>query len=391
MEREAVVEALAGLHDEVVDGVRRQAGVEEGDDVALVGGEGDLELGVGLDLESRGAGHEVLRYRSCRAALPNPSTPASGGSCATSSRSSGPTLPPSVRGGPPPTWPPTWWCGSATPPPRRASSSAAPSPPAPSGSWTKAKASGLPRAGGPRPQRSTVRTVRGAGAPHPDQPPGVRGAPRGRAPGQRARAAHRPSRPRRGRSGATCGAGHGFLLRKVHGATVGLQRPGGDVISTGHGPEVLVTGEPVDLLLYLFGREAAAQVEITGDPGAQATLAEAPPVASRALEGRQLGRGTTPRLRRPLRPSHSTAKSTSVARSSPESRWSTQSWAPASNRPTTPRAISRAVGEPPHAAGDALDRARGAPLGSPGAGATQPPPSRSRPPRCPARTPGSGG
>jgi uncharacterized protein (TIGR03085 family) len=67
-----------------------------------------------------------------------------------------------------------------------------------------------------------------------------------------------------------------FMLRKVKGAKVRLQRPGGDAVTVGHGPEVVVTGEPVDLLLYLFGREGAAQVEITGDPEAQAVLAQAP-------------------------------------------------------------------------------------------------------------------
>ncbi|MFL6206222.1 MAG: TIGR03085 family metal-binding protein [Acidimicrobiales bacterium] len=67
-----------------------------------------------------------------------------------------------------------------------------------------------------------------------------------------------------------------LMLRKVKGATVRLQRPGGDAITTGHGPEVVVTGAPVDLLLYLFGREEAAQVEITGDDGAQQALATAP-------------------------------------------------------------------------------------------------------------------
>jgi len=67
-----------------------------------------------------------------------------------------------------------------------------------------------------------------------------------------------------------------LMLRKVHGATVRLQRPDGDAVRVGHGPEVVVTGEPVDLLLYLFGREAAAEVEITGDEAAQQTLASAP-------------------------------------------------------------------------------------------------------------------
>ena len=67
-----------------------------------------------------------------------------------------------------------------------------------------------------------------------------------------------------------------FLLRKVRGATVRLQRPDGSATICGHGPEVVVTGEPVELLLYLFGREGAAEVDLTGDPEALATLARAP-------------------------------------------------------------------------------------------------------------------
>ena len=67
-----------------------------------------------------------------------------------------------------------------------------------------------------------------------------------------------------------------LLLRKVRGASVRLQRPDGEAVTTGRGPEVTVTGEPVDLLLFLFGRDAAARVEIGGDPSAQAILARAP-------------------------------------------------------------------------------------------------------------------
>ena len=67
-----------------------------------------------------------------------------------------------------------------------------------------------------------------------------------------------------------------FLLRRVRGATVRLQRPDGSAVTSGHGPEVGLTGEPVELLLYLFGREEAAEVDITGDSGAQQILAESP-------------------------------------------------------------------------------------------------------------------
>ena len=60
----------------------------------------------------------------------------------------------------------------------------------------------------------------------------------------------------------------------MKGASVRLQRPGGEAVTTGRGPEVVLTGEPVDLVLYLLGRDAAAQVEITGDEGAKRTLTE---------------------------------------------------------------------------------------------------------------------
>jgi hypothetical protein len=35
-----------------------------------------------------------------------------------------------------------------------------------------------------------------------------------------------------------------------------------------------VTGEPMELLLYTFGRRAHARVEVTGEPGAIAALDE---------------------------------------------------------------------------------------------------------------------
>jgi uncharacterized protein (TIGR03085 family) len=71
-------------------------------------------------------------------------------------------------------------------------------------------------------------------------------------------------------------SGARLLLRRVHGAAVRLQRPDGSSTTVGRGPEVVLTGEPVELLLYLFGREAAAEVELSGDEAAQAALTAAP-------------------------------------------------------------------------------------------------------------------
>ncbi len=65
-----------------------------------------------------------------------------------------------------------------------------------------------------------------------------------------------------------------LMLRRVR-ATVRLARRDGDSISVGRGPEVTLTGDPVDLLLYLFGRKAAASVEVTGSDEAKAALADA--------------------------------------------------------------------------------------------------------------------
>lgn len=63
-----------------------------------------------------------------------------------------------------------------------------------------------------------------------------------------------------------------LMLRKVHGARVTLRRPEGGSASVGRGPEVVLTGPPVELLLYLQGRRGAAEVTLTGDPSAQAAL-----------------------------------------------------------------------------------------------------------------------
>lgn len=66
-----------------------------------------------------------------------------------------------------------------------------------------------------------------------------------------------------------------LLLRKVHGATVRVARAGDGAAVVGKGPEVTLQGEPVELLLYLFGRRAAAEVELTGAPEARAALESA--------------------------------------------------------------------------------------------------------------------
>jgi uncharacterized protein (TIGR03085 family) len=71
--------------------------------------------------------------------------------------------------------------------------------------------------------------------------------------------------------------GAGLQLRKVrkdlrvHVVPEGVD---GDV-SVGSGPEVTLRGEPLELVLYLMGRKAAAVVELHGDPGAVAVLESA--------------------------------------------------------------------------------------------------------------------
>ena len=65
-------------------------------------------------------------------------------------------------------------------------------------------------------------------------------------------------------------------LRRVKDATVRLVTPTGDSVSVGHAePTVTVTGEPLELVLYLMGRRGAAQVELTGDPAAITALQQA--------------------------------------------------------------------------------------------------------------------
>ncbi|MGQ0830313.1 MAG: TIGR03085 family metal-binding protein [Microthrixaceae bacterium] len=63
-----------------------------------------------------------------------------------------------------------------------------------------------------------------------------------------------------------------LMLRKVKHTAVRLERPDGQHVTVGSGPEVTLAGAPVELLLFLQGRKDAAQVELTGPPDAIAAL-----------------------------------------------------------------------------------------------------------------------
>jgi uncharacterized protein (TIGR03085 family) len=67
-----------------------------------------------------------------------------------------------------------------------------------------------------------------------------------------------------------------LFLRRVRGAGVELVAPGfGEVPARGSGPRARVTGGPQELVLFLFGRRGAAQVDVTGPDEAVSALAEA--------------------------------------------------------------------------------------------------------------------
>jgi uncharacterized protein (TIGR03085 family) len=65
-----------------------------------------------------------------------------------------------------------------------------------------------------------------------------------------------------------------LLLRGVPSGTgVELARPGGDVIRARAGSRTAVlTGEPIEVLLWIEGRKAASRAEVGGDPEAVAAL-----------------------------------------------------------------------------------------------------------------------
>jgi uncharacterized protein (TIGR03085 family) len=66
-----------------------------------------------------------------------------------------------------------------------------------------------------------------------------------------------------------------LALRQVD-CGVELRRPDGtSTLARAGEPRAVVTGEPAELLLYLFGRGAHAQIEVSGPAEARAALAEA--------------------------------------------------------------------------------------------------------------------
>jgi len=67
-----------------------------------------------------------------------------------------------------------------------------------------------------------------------------------------------------------------IMLRRVKGAGVALEAPGhGEVPARGAGPSARMVGGPQELALYLNGRRATAQVEVSGPDEAVAALTQA--------------------------------------------------------------------------------------------------------------------
>jgi hypothetical protein len=69
-----------------------------------------------------------------------------------------------------------------------------------------------------------------------------------------------------------------LMVRGVKDTRITLQTPDGGERSLGRedaAHDVTVTGEPGEVLLYLSGRRAFAEVKITGSPAGQARLAAA--------------------------------------------------------------------------------------------------------------------
>jgi uncharacterized protein (TIGR03085 family) len=64
--------------------------------------------------------------------------------------------------------------------------------------------------------------------------------------------------------------------RKLGDIGLDLVRPGGDRVTARKGsPTAALTGDPVELGLYLAGRKSAAAVDLAGDPAAITALQDA--------------------------------------------------------------------------------------------------------------------
>ncbi len=65
-----------------------------------------------------------------------------------------------------------------------------------------------------------------------------------------------------------------ILARRLRGCGLELHDPStGETVRAHHGkPVVRISGEPGELLLFLFGRQDAAVVEINGPPGSVDTV-----------------------------------------------------------------------------------------------------------------------
>ena len=288
-----------------------------GDDVALVGGEGDLELGVGIDLEGGGAGHGDLRYRPCL----NPSTPASARELCDLFEELGPDAPTLCEGWTTidlaahlvvrerdPRAAPGILLGGPLRARPRAADGAGQGPGLPTAWWTGCATA---RRSGPFavPGLRTLMNLNEYVVHHED----VRRA-NGLAPRDR------PAPTCRTRCGALVRRRARLMLRKVRGAVgpTGAVRPERRR-SWRQGPEVVAHRRA--------GRAAALPVRPPGRRGRGRDHRRPRAARGRCSSPRALRRSERLSWRRrcrgrarPVRPSQRTAKSTSVARSSPESR-----------------------------------------------------------------------
>lgn len=69
------------------------------------------------------------------------------------------------------------------------------------------------------------------------------------------------------------GRGARFMTRRAKPNGLVLRRPDGDqIVAQDAEPLAILTGEPSEVVLYLMGRDGAAQIELNGDPQAVAAI-----------------------------------------------------------------------------------------------------------------------